>query len=185
MILHRILQRDQVGPVGKQLTDQGIHGRGFAGTGRSHDHDHTGGQAQQLVDLGILKRRDTDAAPVQGSLISAQDTDHHLLAIDRRQRGGSHIQLRFFYEKDCASILRDPLFHDVHVRHDLQTRDHGILQLSRNDHNAVQLAVNTHADDQLLLRRFEMDIGCILRVGPLDDGIDQAHHRGCVFLTFG
>ena len=82
------------------------------------------------------------------------------------------------------SLIHISLFHDVHVRHDLQTGYHGILQLSRNDHDAVQLAVNTHADDQLLLRRFEMDIGCILRIGPLNDGIDQAYHRGCICLLY-
>ena len=59
-----ILECDQVRAVGKEFPDQGVHCGRFTGSGRSHDHDHSGGQTEKLIDLRVLRCRNPNSTPV-------------------------------------------------------------------------------------------------------------------------
>ena len=71
-----------------------------------------------------------------------------------------------------SSVLRDALFGDLHLRHDLYARDDGLLEaLGRRVHFS-QGSVDTVTDAELLLHRLDMNIGGL----HLDGGRDK-HRR--------
>jgi len=70
------------------------------------------------------------------------------------------------------TVLRQPLFADVQLRHDLEAADHGIFQLQRRVHHRLQNAIDAEPHAQLLLVRLDVNVaGAALdRIGQ-----DQVH----------
>ena len=71
-----------------------------------------------------------------------------------------------------SSVLRDALFGNLHLRHDLYARDDGLLEALRRRIHFSQGSVDTVTDAELLLHRFDMNIGSL----HFDGGRDK-HRR--------
>ena len=71
-----------------------------------------------------------------------------------------------------SSVLRNALFGDFHLRHDLYARDDGLLETLRRRVHFSQGSVDTVADTKFLLHRLDMNIGGL----HLDGGRDK-HRR--------
>ena len=83
-----------------------------------------------------------------------------------------------------AAVLRDSLLYNVHAAHYLESGNHRIPEVFRNGKYLMKSAVDSHPDDHLVLRRLQVNIGCLLVDGALDDGVDQADGRCVLFLFF-
>ena len=102
----------------------------------------------------------------------------------RRHRRHAQVDLLAVHAQPNAAVLRQPSFGDVEVGHDLDPRNDGSRQAARRRFDFVQHAVDPVADDEPVLERFDMDVGCarLERVG--DDERDEPDHRrlGCEVL---
>ena len=84
-----------------------------------------------------------------------------------------------------AAVLRQPLFRDAHVGHDLDAADERGLQLLGRIGHDLQHAVDAVAQAQPLLQRLEMNIARAHPVRLEDHEIDQADDVGVVHLAPG
>ena len=94
----------------------------------------------QLVDFAIEHAQDNAFAELRGQGRDAQ-IDH----------AAGDVLLD-------AAILREAALGDVELRHDLDARGDGVLELHRRLHDLVEHAVHAEAHAETLLVRFEMDI---------------------------
>ena len=77
-------------------------------------------------------------------------------------------------------FLRQPPFGDVDVRHDLQSRDQGGLDVVRHLIDLVQNPVDAEPDPHVALGGFEMEIGCTRLDRLLEKGVHVPHQRSVV-----
>ena len=75
-----------------------------------------------------------------------------------------------------ATILRQPLFRDAHVGHDLDAADQRGLQLLRRIGHLLQHAVDAVAQPQPLFQRLDVNIGRALIEGRAHDLVDETDH---------
>ena len=69
-----------------------------------------------------------------------------------------------------AAVLGQPLLGDVELRHDLDARVNGVLQLHRRRHHVVEDAVDAEPDPELLLVGLDVDVG-----GAPLEGVHEQH----------
>ena len=90
----------------------------------------------------------------------------------RRDRRHTKVEVLAVDGNLDSSILRDALFGNFHLRHDLYARDDGLLEALRRRVHFPQGSVDTVADTEFLLHRLDMNIGSL----HFDGGRDK--HRG-------
>ena len=173
----RVLERDQVGGLADQLLGQCIHGRGFTGARGADDQDNAAGRSQQFVDLAAFGLGQTDAGAVEHRGVAGEQTDNGFFTVDRGQRAETHIHLSAVEHHHRAAVLRNALFCDIDMAHDLQTRGRRVLELRGDRQDLVQDAVNTDAYHHVALGRLEVNIRGVFFVGALDNRIDQPDRR--------
>ncbi len=171
IVLHRVLQCNEIGALGQKLIHQRIHGAGLSGAGGTHNHDDTGTKSQKPVQLGILRLRHADAAAIKLFTVPHQNTNDDFLSVNGRQCRHTEIHLGTHELQLRPSVLRHPTLHNVQLGHDFQSGNDGILKIPGDGENPMKLAVNTHADHQLLLARFPVNVGSILPDSPFNDGV--------------
>ena len=118
---------------------------------------------------------------VEAQIFFVEQPEHDLLAPERGQSGNAEIELLFLaanlHLQHDAAVLRQPLFADVELGHDLEARSDGVLQFQRRIHDRLQHAVNTEADTKFFFVRLHVNVaGAALhgigehQVHELDDG---------------
>ena len=106
---------------------------------------------------------------------------HDLLAPQRGQGRDAEIELLLLaadlHLQHDAAVLRQPLFADVELGHDLEARGDGVLQLQRRIHDRLQDAVNAEADAEFFFVGLHVNVAgaALHRIGEdqvheLDDG---------------
>ncbi len=121
--LHRILGGHDVGLGGVDLGDGRVERIRLAAAGRPGDEHH----APRLADGGLQLRQrlgvEAELRHVEHQLVLVEQTQHDLLAKQRRQAGDAEVNfLRGAVDGKPdldAPVLRQPLLGDIHLRHDL------------------------------------------------------------------
>ncbi len=101
-----------------------------------------------------------------------------LLAEQRRQAVDPVVHVMAARQLDLdASVLGQAPLRDVHLRHDLDTRGQGVLQLQRRLHDFMQHAVDAITDPEGLLVGLDVDVGGLFLDGIGQDQVDQLDDR--------
>ena len=178
VVLHRVLQSHQIRAFIQHLANQGEHRRCFTGAGRSHYHDDAACVRKEAVHLSIILRKNhADSLSGQHLLVLAEDTDYDFFAENRRQRVDTHVHIPPLDLHIDTAVLRNPSLYDVHVRHNLDTGDDGVLEICRYRQNLMQPPVNSHADLHVAFGRLNMNIRAGFHHGALDDGVHKTDGR--------
>ena len=88
-----------------------------------------------------------------------QKSNHHTLAIHRRNRGNSHVHLSCGYIHFHAAILRQTPLGDVHLSPQFQVGDGRHVHPAGRGFCIKQYAVNTIPHPEFLLRHLKMKVG--------------------------
>ena len=197
--LHGVLRGHDVRLHLIQPGHRGVQRIRFAGSrGPGHQHHAIGPQNVALEFLQRL-RLETQLGHVQPQVFLVQQPQHDLFAEQRGHRGHAEVQFLFstvdFVLDHDAAVLRQPLFRDVQLRHDLQAAGHGIAQLQRRIHHRLQHPVDAEPHPHLVLVRLHVNIARAPlhrirqdQVHQLDDGrlFGGSLQRRCVqLLLFG
>ena len=183
VVLHRVLQRDQVDLLAFQAVDHGVEGGGFAGArGAHHEDDALGGVVHQPAEPLPVSALQADA--LQGGQLRGlpQEADDHLLAVDGGQGGNPEVQGLLADGDVGPSVLGNQLLGNVHPGHDLQAGDHGALELPGHRDDGPEGPVDAHADGHAVLAGLHVDVRGPLGAGPVNDGVHQPDGRGGVRL---
>ena len=175
----RVFAGRDVAVFGVQDIDAGIERHGLAAAGRTRDEDHAVGFGQRIqikLALEVFVTEHLDAELRRGRV---EDTQHDLLAKQRRAGVDAKIDGAVFRQPQLdAPVLRHATFGDIQPRHDLETRRDLVGQCERRRSHLLQHAVEAGTHPVVLLVGLEMDV----RGAALDriehDLVDEAHHRG-------
>ena len=168
--------------------DGGVQGVGLARSGRPRHQHHAVGLENRFLELDQRLRFEAELGHVEAQIFLVEQPEHDLLAPQRRQRGNAEVELLLLaadlHLQHDAAVLRQPLFADVELRHDLEARGDGVFQFQRRIHDRLQNAVNAEADAELFFVRLHVNVaGAALhgvgehQVHELDDG----SFIGCFF----
>ena len=72
------------------------------------------------------------------------------------------------HDVSYGGLVREAVFRDVHVGHDLDPGRHGVLEFHGEVHALVKDAVDPVPDAERPLVGFDMDVAC-----PLPDALDE------------
>ena len=178
VVLHRVLQRDDVDLLTGQIPDHVAHGGGLTGACGTHQQNDAAGVSQQSVVVVKILPLQSQLGFAEGLSGLVQQTQHHLLAIHRGHGGDTQVQTVAPHRLDGVAVLRDLMLGNIHTAHDFQAGDHGILQIGRHCQDAAEQTVDTHPHHHLALLRLQMDVTGPLGIGPLDEGVDEADGGG-------
>ncbi len=129
--------------------------------------------AQPRQHIGLHSQAVQRDAP--GVLV--QNTDDHVLAVQRRIGGDAEVVLTLRRQQCQTAILGRAALRDVHRGHDLEARHERELQILGHQHGFLQKPVHTEADTHAMALRLDMDITGPMDDGARDDGVDQANDR--------
>ena len=124
---------------------------------------------------------ESQLAHVQRQVVAVQDAQDDLFAEQRRQRRNAVVDL-LLLAVECgadldASVLRQPLLGDVHLRHDLDARGDGILEAQGRIHHVVQDAVDAEPDAEVLFIGLDVDVAGALFERFRQDQVHQLDDR--------
>ena len=154
-----------------QPRDGGVERVGLARSGRPGHQHHAVGLENGFLELGQRLLLETELGHVEPQVFFVQQPHDDLFAPQRGQRADAEVELLLAsaqaHLQHDAAVLRQPLFADVQLGHDLHARGDGVLQLQRRRHDALQHAVNAEADAELFFVRLHVDVAgsALHRVG--------------------
>ena len=176
LVLDGILDGDDL-LVGEVDALQGrVERGGLAGTGGSGDEKNAVGQRGVILHAPEHAFVKTQAAEiVEVARRAVEQTHDDAFAIECGQRRDAQIDFAAEHLDLDAAVLRQAALGDVELRHQLDARDHGGLHVARGSFLFLQYAVHAEADPELLLERFNVDIGSALLRGGRDHRVHQAN----------
>ena len=178
MVLHRILQRDDVQRVAGQVAEHIGHGGGLAGAGGAHQQHHAAGVFQQsvvVVQVAALQPEDGLVQHLGGLVQQAKDD---LLTVDGGHGGDTQVKAVAPDGEHGVAVLGYLVLGNIHAAHDLQAGDDGVLQVGGHSEHTLQQTVNTHTHQHFTLLGLQMDVAGALGEGALDQGVDKADGGG-------
>ncbi len=132
---------------------------------------------------GLLLVAELGHVELQVRLVEKPQAD--LLAEQGRQAVDPVVHVLAAGQLDLdAPVLGQAPLGDVHLGHDLEAGDDGVLELHRRLHDLVEDAVDPVADPERLLVGFDMDIGGLALDGVGEDQVDQLDDRGILARLF-
>ena len=96
-----------------------------------------------------------------------QESQHHLLAKDRRDHAGPHIQADPVNHLLKMPVLRHSLFRNVHSAEDLRPRHQRLMHFLVIFPHMEQHAVQPHPDNHPVFLRFQMNVTGIFPVSQI------------------
>ena len=166
-----------------EAAQRGVEGGAFSRTGRpGHQHDavRAGDQPIYLLQQGGSH---PEGQQVEIDAIFIEQTQHHALAVARRQGGDAHVDGASANAQRHAPILRNALFGDIQARHHLNARDQQRGEAALGAQDFAQDAVDAKANLQVALIGFDMNIRGFLFDGLGKHGVNQANNRRVVFAV--
>ena len=186
LLLHRVLNGDDVYVGLCKLTQGGIQGSGLTGTGRPCYQHNPVGTLDHALEHAVVVVGHTQIGDLpQGNLTGGKNTDNDLLAVYGRQGRYTDVQGGAVYDLCETTVLGHTLLGDVHAGYQLQTGGQGVMYLICNVHQLYQISVNTDPDPGVGLEGLDMDIRCIRTEGVFYDGGSQLYDGGAVYTILG
>ena len=164
---------------------RGVERRRLARARRAGDQHHAVRVQDRLHQILLRLRLEAELVEVERQVALVEDSEHDLLAEQRRQRRDAEVDDPVAHLQLDAAVLRHAALGDVELRHDLDARDERRLHLERRLHDLEQRAVDAVAHPDLVLERLEVDVARapLHRVGQ--DAVDQLDDRRVVDLRLG
>ncbi|MNU57728.1 hypothetical protein D3C71_468530 [compost metagenome] len=128
----------------------------------------------QAVELPEHARAHAQPLQLQAAGFLVQQAQHRALAMAGRQGGHPHVDRPPAHAQRDAAVLRQALFGDVQVRHDLDARDQRGMQGLARRHHIAQGAVHAVAHHGVGFERFDVDIAGAVARGLREQRIDHA-----------
>src|SRR5208282_4673925 len=171
-----IFGRHNVGVGLVEARDGGIERVGLTRTCRTGDQHHAVGFENGFLELDQRFGLETELSHVEPQIFLVEQPEHDFLAPQRGQGADTEVELLLaaadIHFQHDAAVLRQPLFADVQLRHDLEAGSDCVFELDRRRHDRLQHAVNTEAHAELFFVRLDVNVA-----GPSLDrvGEDQIH----------
>ena len=161
-VLDRILDREDVVRQGVQPPQRGVERRALARARRAADQHHAEGPRDGAAVVLVLPCGEAEVAQFQQLDAAGQQSQHDLLAVDRRQRRDAHVELLAVAVVADAPVLRQPFLGDVERGEDLDLvyKRHVLRPL--DDVTLGELAVDAHTDAAALFVGFEVDVAGVV-----------------------
>src|SRR5208282_774462 len=170
--LNRVFGGHDVGIRLVQPRNGRVERVGFARSGRPRDQHHAVRLQDGLLEFDQRLRLEAEFGHVEAQVFLVQQPEHDLLAPERGQSGDAEIELLFLaadlHLQHDPAVLRQSLFADVELGHDLEARSYGVLQFQRRIHDQLQNTVNTEADAKFFFVRLHVNVA-----GPALDRIGE------------
>ena len=165
-----VLERVQPG-------DRGIQRVRLARTGRpGHQHHAVRLQDRAFGNFSRDSGFEAQLGHVQPQVFLVQQPHHDFFAVQRGHGRNAEIEvflLSVLHVLDHdAAVLRQTLFADVQLGHDLDAAGNRVFQLQRRRHDHLQNAVNAEPDAKFLLVRLQVNVA---RTALHGVGHDQVH----------
>ena len=127
-------------------------------------------------------RLETQLGHVQLQAIPIEQPQNHLFTMQGGQDRHSKVEVSdptLLCESNLhAAVLRQALFRDVQLGHDLDSGGHGVFLAQGRGHDGAQETVDAKAHPQLLLVGLDMDVTGPLLQGAGQDPVDQLDDGG-------
>src|SRR5438105_869669 len=159
LILHQVLDGDDIAGDRVQLQEAGIERGGLAAASRAGHQHHAVRQIERALDPLPDVVRQTELCKVELDGGAVEDAQDDLFAVQRRDRRNPEIDLMAAHRQLDTAVLRQSAFGNVEPCHDLDARDYGGLKPRRRRLDLVQYAVISIPYPQPVRKRLEMDIG--------------------------
>ena len=128
-------------------------------TGGPGDQHHAEGLVDRLLEVVELRLLEAELGHVELQVRLVEETQHDLLAEERRQDGDAEVHLAAPPDLQLdAAVLGQAALGDVELRHDLDARGDRVLELHRRLHDLVEHAVDAVADAERLLVGLDVDV---------------------------
>ncbi|MNS74569.1 hypothetical protein D3C72_1080500 [compost metagenome] len=173
-IFDRVFHRHDVALAGIELAQRGIQRGGFArarGPGHQHDAVWLGHQLFEAAQGFTLH---ADRAEAEFVFALVQQAQHGTLAMGTGQGGDTHIDGARAQAQADTAVLRQALFRNVEVGHDLEARDQCGVQCAVRLHHFAQGAVNAKAHARMALIGLDMDVAGSITRGLGQQGVEHA-----------
>ena len=161
---------------------------GLAGPGRPGDQHHAPRLQDRRLELGQRFALESELRHVEHQLVLVEQTHDDFFAEKRRQAGDAEVdvlRLAVVLEADFdAAVLRQPLFGDVELRHDLDARRNRISEFQRRRHDVVEKTVHAVPDAQLLLVWLDVNVARAFLNGRHQQHVHELDDRR-LFALFG
>ena len=117
---------------------------------------------------------------VEAAGLLVEKTQHHALAVARRDGRDAHVDRAAGDPQADAAVLRQALLGDVELRHDLDARDDERRHRALGLQNLTQHAVHAEAHDEAVLERLDVDVGRVLLHRLREHRVDEPDDRRVV-----
>src|SRR6516225_10021332 len=179
--LDGIFRGHDVGVDGVQGGDGGVQGVGFPRTRRTGHQHHAVGFHDVAMEFLERRRFETELGHVQAEVFLVEQPQDDLFAVQRGHGGHAEVQfllLAFGPVLDHdAAVLRQALFRDVQLGHDLYAAGYRVLQTHGRRHDGLELPVNSETHTQFRLVGLNVNVARAAldgigqnQVDELDDG---------------
>jgi hypothetical protein len=142
--------------------------------------DHAERRVHQLRVRLVGLRRHAELAEAHHRLRLVEQAHDDLLAEHRRHRRHAHVDRATVDLGRELAVLRGALLDDVHLRHDLEPADQGVVGRQRQRERLDEVAVDTEPDPEPVVERFDVDVRAAVAECLADDLGDELHDRGLV-----
>ncbi len=139
------------------------------------------GLADQLVEFDERVRAHAERFEIQARRVLLEQTQHRALAVPGRQRRDPHVDRPAAHAQRDPAILRQTLFGDIELRHDLDPRDQCAVQRLLRPHDIAQRAVDAKAHHRRILERLDVNIRSLFARRLREQRVDHADDRRVVF----
>ena len=177
----RVLGGGDVALLGVEDVQAGVQRHRLARAGGAGDQDHAVGLGEGVEVELLLVLLVAQLVDAQLGGAAVQQSQHHLLAEQRRAGGDAEVHLLGLGDVELdAPVLRQAALGDVELGHDLEAGGDAGVQLHRGLGHAAQDAVHAQADAELGFIGFEVDVRGAALDGVQQHLVDEAHHRRVV-----
>ena len=164
-IFNRILNSNNLLFLTIEIIQRAIERRRLTAAGGSRDQHHPVRLLDESSDPNHVPLLESAALEVQGDEFTVgrflvEDTDNRVLAVNAGHDRNAEIDRPLLDAKLETAVLGNALLRDVELGHDLESRDDRRVEfLIDRLHRLVQRAVDAVLDQNVLLTRFDVNIG--------------------------
>ncbi len=177
LVLHRVLDGDDLEVGAIDLVERRVEGGGLAGAGGAGDEEDAVRSPDQSLESLRGAAREAEAIEGQEDGGSVEQPHHDGLAVDGRHGGDADVDPPAVRRDPDAPVLGQAALGDIHLGHDLDARGERGPESARGSLLIVEQPVDTVADVQAVLEGLDVDVGSFGGQRPVDQDIDQPHHR--------
>src|SRR5215472_11433392 len=179
--LDGIFRGHDVGVDGVQGSDGGIQGVGFPRTRRTGHQHHAVGFHDVALEFLERRRFETELGHVQAEVFLVEQSHDDLFAVQRGHGGHTKVQfllLAFGPVLDHdAAVLRQALFRDIQLGHDLYSAGYRVLQAHGRRHDGLQLSVDSETHTQFRLVGLNVNVARAALDGIRQNQVDELDDR--------